>query len=34
MTRGSGRTVPCNNAYAAARLDKAQAFALAAELDP
>ena len=34
MTRGSGRTVPCNNAYAAARFEKAQAFALAAELDP
>ena len=34
MTRGSGRTVPCDNAYATGRLEKAHAFALAAELDP
>lgn len=34
MTRGGRRTAPCDRAYAEERFDKAQAFALAAELDP
>ena len=34
MTRGDRRTAPCDSIYAEERYDKAQAFALAAELDP
>lgn len=34
MTRGSGRTVPCDNSYAVARFRKAESFAFTAELDP
>lgn len=29
MTRGTGRTIPCDRVYATARFQKAQAFALA-----